>query len=372
MNTLAIDFSVDWFLTIPGMLITGGVLLLIIALIIFITSGSKKEKPKKDAANANVSSTPDMSAQMPNQAGFSNNMAVGYGIAQNMGQDPMMNAVPEMNANPMGQGVQTPSFMQMTPTEPAVNDVAQGMNLGNIPPVVEQPTVAEPNFNPVLPTVEATPTVPEVNVGPTMPQSGIDQFTSVQPVNDVTLPPVEPVVETPQNTNVIMDTPIANSEVVPPVEPIVQPEVSSMDIPMPTVEAPVVPEVSVNDTVAPEVTPSEATVVSDTAMVTDEPKGIYGGVEPVVPDMSQPKEVSHEIYGGANPLENTQPIPVVPRSAYQGESPLPEEMSNAIAQENSSAAPKVEETVPEATPVSEVAPVEEAPSTTEDVEVLDF
>ena len=29
-------FSLDWFLTIPGMLVTGGVLLLIIAIIIFI------------------------------------------------------------------------------------------------------------------------------------------------------------------------------------------------------------------------------------------------------------------------------------------------------------------------------------------------
>ena len=42
-------FSLDWFMTIPGMLITGGVLFLIIALIIFIVTGNKKTKTKKEA-----------------------------------------------------------------------------------------------------------------------------------------------------------------------------------------------------------------------------------------------------------------------------------------------------------------------------------
>ena len=39
------NFSLDWFLSIPGLLITGGVLLLLIALIILIvTSRKKKDK----------------------------------------------------------------------------------------------------------------------------------------------------------------------------------------------------------------------------------------------------------------------------------------------------------------------------------------
>ena len=36
--------DLSWFLTIPGILITGGVLLLIIALIIFISTIGKKGK----------------------------------------------------------------------------------------------------------------------------------------------------------------------------------------------------------------------------------------------------------------------------------------------------------------------------------------
>ena len=41
-------FSLDWFMTIPGMLITGGVLFLIIALVIFIVTGTKKPKTNKE------------------------------------------------------------------------------------------------------------------------------------------------------------------------------------------------------------------------------------------------------------------------------------------------------------------------------------
>ena len=51
MHILAINFDLNWFLTIPGMLITGGILLLLIALIIFIaTSGSSKKNKKKEVS----------------------------------------------------------------------------------------------------------------------------------------------------------------------------------------------------------------------------------------------------------------------------------------------------------------------------------
>ena len=38
------NFSLDWFLSIPGLLITGGVLLLFIALIILIVTGKNKKE----------------------------------------------------------------------------------------------------------------------------------------------------------------------------------------------------------------------------------------------------------------------------------------------------------------------------------------
>lgn len=46
MNIMAI--SLDWFMTIPGMLISGGVLLLLIALIIFIVTSVKSKKENKE------------------------------------------------------------------------------------------------------------------------------------------------------------------------------------------------------------------------------------------------------------------------------------------------------------------------------------
>ena len=48
MNIMA--FSFDWFLTVPGMLITGGVLLLLIALIMFIVTSVKSKKGSKEEA----------------------------------------------------------------------------------------------------------------------------------------------------------------------------------------------------------------------------------------------------------------------------------------------------------------------------------
>ena len=40
-------FDLSWFTTIPGLLITGGIVLLIIALIIFIVTGRKNKKEEK-------------------------------------------------------------------------------------------------------------------------------------------------------------------------------------------------------------------------------------------------------------------------------------------------------------------------------------
>ena len=46
------SFDLKWFTTIPGLLITGGVLFLILALVLLIITGkkSKKEKQAKEAA----------------------------------------------------------------------------------------------------------------------------------------------------------------------------------------------------------------------------------------------------------------------------------------------------------------------------------
>ena len=56
------DFS--WFATIPGMLITGGVLLLIISLVMFIAMSNKKGKTKSDASKKSEEGAKSMVNEM--------------------------------------------------------------------------------------------------------------------------------------------------------------------------------------------------------------------------------------------------------------------------------------------------------------------
>ncbi len=201
MSVLAINFDLNWFLTIPGMLITGGILLLLIALIIFIaTSGSGKKK-KSEIKTDEPAPVADPAVANPMD----------------------MNAIP-----PMGMG-------PVAPVEPSV--VSEMVN----------PT-------PVAPVVEPTPVVPE----PVMPEPTVN----VQPIDSA---------------------PVAPTFVPPVTEPVVEPT-----------PAPVVPENPVPPT--PEVS-------------------IYGGVSPIVPNVEQ-EPVERPIYGGANPMDATQAIPIIEQTPH--------------------------------------------------------
>ena len=92
------NFNLSFFTSIPGMLITGGVLLLLIALIIFIVTGNKDKKKKKDEVKNEVSAA----------------------VAT------------------------TPSVDVAVSTEEAVN------NLNQVSPTVETPTVTTPPVNTTL------------------------------------------------------------------------------------------------------------------------------------------------------------------------------------------------------------------------------
>ena len=45
------SFNFKWFTTIPGILITAGVVLLIVAFVLLILTGKKSKKEKKNMAN---------------------------------------------------------------------------------------------------------------------------------------------------------------------------------------------------------------------------------------------------------------------------------------------------------------------------------
>ena len=206
MHILAINFDLNWFLTIPGMLITGGILLLLIALIIFIaTSGSSKKNKKKEVSDL-VSPSPES-------------------INPNTTTAPVENSVP---VSPVVEPI-APQPVPMATNQQVVSEV--------VSPVVE------------------TPVVPE----------------AVVPEPTVTIQPTEPV-------QPVQEAPTDNS-------PNFIPPVTEMPSPVtPTVESTQVPGA--------------------------EGVSIYGGVSPVVPNV-QPVEQPRQIYGGANPLDKTQAIPVI-------------------------------------------------------------
>ena len=226
-------FDLSWFTTIPGILITCGVVLLILALVIFIVTSKKNKKvdenkeEKKDAVEATATATTAAPIEIDSTP------------LQDIGESDM--AVPiEVPAEPV-----------------AVTDPIVG--------------AAE------IPVMDVTPT---------------------------------PVAE-PTPTSVVEPTPT----------PVVEPT------PAPVVEpAP-----------APVVEPTPAPVVEPaTTPVAEEKPAIYGGVSQIIPNIDLSKKEEHQIYGGADPLENTQTLTVTPS------------VTEPVA--------KVEEapvTIPSVTPVSE-------------------
>ena len=161
------NFDLSFFTSIPGMLITGGVLLLLIALIIFIATGSKKgsKKNKKDKNNVDPNATEGT-------------------IDTNIGDSGVVNTVDVPNTNEVN-----PTVVPSTPAvEPSV--VAPQSTNDNINVVSEeqvQPNVDNPTVSPVESTVTA-------------------------PTNDVVTPDV---VQTPNPTPIVDTNNSVNNVVTP-------------------------------------------------------------------------------------------------------------------------------------------------------------
>ena len=251
------DFS--WFGTIPGMLITGGVLLLIISLIIFISTMGKKGKKDKNSVEEK---SLEGAKEMVSESSLSNSVSA-----------PVIDAIP--TGTDSITGMPNVAFATPTPVQPEVVSPMSGT-------VPVQPEVAQPmpGAVPVQPEVaqpmpEAAPVQPEV-VQP-MPEAAPVQPEVVQPMPEVA--PVQP-------------------EVVPPMPEVapVQPEVVQ---PMPEASP-----------VQPEVAPQMSEVVSVSTEPTNQTVSIYGGASPSVSKSDIETTETHQIYGGANPLENTQSISI--------------------------------------------------------------
>ncbi len=257
-------FSLDWFMTIPGMLITGGVLFLIIALVIFIVTGNKKTKPKKEVVAAQSESATQAAVASQTQEGQQSTVATTEQVTQPVvsftAPQPIVTETPqsgetvgskpsvEQSAPIINEVPEKPVVFSAKPSEEVVQTPVVEPQITNINKSVEMKVSESEPVEIVKPSVE----VPTVNTVSTVSQ-GI--FTTpVQPV------PEEQVVNSPS----MFDT-------------------QTVEIPTNSYKAPV---------------------------VENKERPIYGGVSQIVPPI--PHEATHRpIYGGANPLENTQSVPIV-------------------------------------------------------------
>lgn len=337
------DFG--WFLTIPGMLITGGVLLLIIALIIFITTSGKKSK--KDAKNNNIES-------------------VNSNMNNDMGIPPLASPTPVDIVNPSSEIIspETSAISTSEPgnitnvEQPSISVVDSNSDINSIstventmpqgtPTIDSQPnmseqtvTIAQPSVDTQITQMEPTVTPIVDNVEPVQKEESpvIDTPTMITPAvvpvtDNLTTPSATPVTE--QQGNGTPDIiPVTGTPAVTPIDNMPvnnftqqKPEGSVIEGNMiePAVFSPVTPvthqpEVSSESNIGtPEIVP-----ITDTPVVQQPtPTPIYGGADPTVNNIHDNLSDNHPIYGGANPMENTPVIPVQGQDMQSSASPAP-------------------------------------------------
>lgn len=210
MNILAINFDLNWFLTIPGMLITGGILLLLIALIVFIaTSGSGKKDKLQDKNN--VATNNPISNDSVNELNSTMNQGVPPITPVDSANINSINQeMPQATVTPVMEPVQevTPIVQEApvvsAPTvEIATNETPAEVNANFIPPVVDTPVTSE--------TIQ--PQVQEVSPAP-MPAPEVSIYGGVSPIANVQ-PKEEPQRQIYGGAN-----PLDATQAIPIVEPV--------------------------------------------------------------------------------------------------------------------------------------------------------
>lgn len=182
MNILSI--SIDFFLTIPGMLILGGILLLIVAVILFIVASVKSKKDDKEETPVVESEAAPV--QTVSVSSFDDNVV------------PTVMPVVESTVEPVSVNVEPISFATPKMEETPVSFVA--------PVVEETPVIVEPIVQEFMPTVEVAPVE--------IPNFEIPVTEEVTPITmPEAMPTIVPSFEETVSTNEIRE-----------VEPIVIPE----------------------------------------------------------------------------------------------------------------------------------------------------
>lgn len=311
------NFDLSWFATIPGLFITGGVILLIVALVILIVTGKKTKKEKTEMENNGVQQAPGVAAPI-NMPGVVNPM-IGNNVIPPV--DPTLNVQPVMPVNTMPNVGQMPeqnmgtvsmagdvnSNLAVTPNMGASDLGVSSVMPESMPPIVDPMSVGMPTNNVEMPIVNSDVNVVDPSANVVAPSVEIPTVSAdpvaVAPV-DVSSTIQEPVV---YNAPIVdVQAPVNNVDSVASVSPVV-----SVDPVMPQSVDQVssIPNVQVTPSVVPE--PVAVAPVEPVVTQPDSQPVIYGGVSPTVGDVNINQDNNHQIYGGADPLQNTQSIPAV-------------------------------------------------------------
>lgn len=345
------NFDLSWFTTPSGLFITGGVILLIIALIILLITGrnSKKEKKAKEQVVNNESpvSQPSIGQTQVQtvDAGYTQNgMSNPQGVDVNVGVNPplassmtnVVSNVPEVApvtgvsmentvgvpATPMVSPMSTPtnissgSIVEPVPmnqfNQPAIN---QSMSMA---PEVVSPTPVVNYDNGQQDAMMNGFAMPEEPIPVAQPAVSVSAQPNAPEVLDVSVPvssspiPAIPTVSEPSFSSESLAVPtdavsVANSSL----------PMSNEPVPMPTDVAPSVnsnptfvePITSIDHSIPQVVVPTVSEVAPQPVEPVSTEPVIYGGASPAVTGFNVSQETNHQIYGGADPLQNTQTIP---------------------------------------------------------------
>ena len=217
----------EWFTTIPGVLVICGVVLLILAVILFIL-GNKKGKVKEVKPATTDTPTESVSTE----------------TVSTVTEEPVAPVVEET---------------------PAVEENAQVIDFTPASePVVETPAVEEPTPVEVAPVVEEAPAVEE----PTPAVDNTIDFSIPEPTVEETPVTIyggnSPLENTQVEMSTVEATPYGGAPEVNVVEPVAQPEAPTLEMPEVKVEE-IQPEPTIEPTipVAPTVEIPEPTVTTD-------------------------------------------------------------------------------------------------------------
>ena len=228
----------DWFTTIPGILITCGVILLFVAVVLFILGNKKEKNTSNLAMNTGVMNQPLINDEV-------------------MTKDTPSMIIDETNeAKIEGVNPINPAVIDFTPTAEAVQ----------APVIEEAPVVQNTNtYDFSVPTIEP---VVETNEVPTVEPTVTDtnQVEETVPAYDFSIPAAEPVVEeaksvepevtiyggndplinTQVNTEVVNHEPYSGTSEATIVPPVATPVVEENANPIPTISIPEIQPVTEN------------------------------------------------------------------------------------------------------------------------------